>query len=338
MKAPSLPKHQNGLALISVLFITALVVAIITAISHKQTLDIQLTGNLVFRSQAFQYTKGAEVFASEMLFRDFEQDGAGKVVDGPKDYWITYGAALPIDDGLIEVELFDLQGLFNLNNLLDDEGKLEAAQLEYLKRLFSKVETDKDVTLPQEISEAIVDWIDEDNNTTGLGSEEGDYLIKAPAYRTPNYLMSSVEELMLIEGMTPARFDELSLHVSTLPEVATLINVNLAPKEVLLALNEAISETEIDSLISQREEDDGAFKTVSDFLAHQAFAGIDPPLDANNFTVFTSYFLLKSKVTLGDRVVQAYSILLRDPENGTTRVLSRNLSKRFEPSKPLLPL
>jgi general secretion pathway protein K len=328
------------MALISVLFITALVVAIITAISHRQTLDIQLTGNLVFRSQAFQYAKGAEIFASEMLFRDFEEDGAGNVIDGPNDYWVKYGAALPMDNGLIEVELYDLQGLYNINNLIDEDGKVEAQELEYLKRIFNAISMDEsyEIDIQPEIAESLADWVDQDNSTTGLGSEEGDYLIKAPAYRTPNYFIFSIDEIRLIQDISSNSADVLETLLSTLPTEASQINVNLAPGIVLQALDSQVQKAEIDNLISQREEDEGEFKNVNDFLAHPAFAGVTNALDASRFTVFSSYFLLKSRVTLGDRVVQMYSVLWRDPETGKTQVLNRDMSKRFKPKKPLLPI
>lgn len=329
---------NKGLALISVLFITALVVTIITAISHRQTLDIQLTSNLVFRTQAFLYAKGAEIYAAEMLFRDFEEDGAGKVVDGPNDYWVLYGAALPMDEGVIEVELFDLQGIFNINNLINGDGKVNQPKLEYFQRLISEVSTENQLNIPQEVSESIVDWIDSDDDTTGLGSEEGDYLIKSPAYRTLNYMLSSKDELALIEGMQPVFFNALSPVVATLPESATQININLAPKQVLMALAPGISSSDIDSLIEERSEKDKHFKDVNSFLSHQAFAGLSQSLDPNDFTVFSSYFLMKARVTLGDRVVQMYSVLWRNPQDGKTRVISRNMSKRFKPTKPLIPL
>ena len=329
--------HQKGLALVSVLFITALVVTIITAISHRQTLDIQLTGNLVFRTQAFQFAKGAEVFAAEMLYRDYEEDGAGKLVDGPEDLWVQYGAVLPMDDGVIEVELWDLQGLYNVNNLVDGNYKIIPDQLDYLTQLISKIADTNASTIPTEVAQSIADWIDEDDSATGLGSEEGDYLIKSPAYRTSNFLMSDSDELNLIEGVDHLVFAQISPFLTALPET-TKINVNLAPKEVLMAIDSKIQESDIDDLIATREEKDNAYKDVGTFLAHQAFAGLNPQPEKSLFSVHTNYFLLKSRVTLGDRVVQMYSVLFRDEKNGEVQVLTRNMSKRFTPQKPLLPI
>ena len=331
-------RKQQGMALISVLFITALVVAVITAIAHRQTLDIQLTSNTVFRSQAFFYAAGAEVFAQEMLFRDFKENDQGKLVDGPEDLWVVNGAALPVDDkGLIEVELYDLQSRFNLNNLIDANGKSIPLQLDQLKRLFTEVTTkhsDIDLELSTQFAESIVDWVDLNDTATGLGSEDGDYLVKNTPYRTANYLLQSTDELALIEGSGSKNIDILKKYVSALPEVGTPLNVNLASKEVLLSLDSTISASEVDQLILDREET--PFATVQEFLNHQALTQAKGNLNASSFSVFSNYFLLKSRISFGDRAVQLYSVLWRDESNGKTRIISRDMSKRFIPVKPIL--
>ncbi|GLQ31836.1 type II secretion system minor pseudopilin GspK [Litoribrevibacter albus] len=332
--------RQKGLALISVLFITALVVAIITAISHRQTIDIQLTGNLVFRTQAFQYIKAVEIMAEELMYQDYDyaQQQNKKFVDHLNEKWSTDRLLYPIEgrQGFLEAEIFDLQGKYNLNNLVDKNYKIIPTQFDYLKRLFSQISSTHTTTIPSEIPESIVDWLDEDNSSTGLGLEEGDYLIKDPAYRTLNFLFSSIDELMLIDKMKDY-FPLIAPHVSALPEQATLLNVNTMSREVILSLDPAITESDVDTLIKDRAGLNNGYEEVSDFLQHQAFAGISGKLNPNDFTVVSNYFLLKTRVTLGDRVVQSYSVLFRDSSNGKTQVISRDLSKRFIPNtnKPI---
>lgn len=334
--------HQRGLALVSVLFITALVVTIITAISHRQKLDIQLTSNLVFRTQAFQYIKSSEVLASQGLYVDWDRDNKkhGQPIDHLNKDIFTHKVLFPIENnqGAVEAELFDLQGLFNLNSLVDNNYKVVPAKLDQLKRLISKLAADNDIQIPTELAESIADWIDEDNSSTGLGHEESDYLVYSPAYRTLNYYFSSSDELMLMEDIqtNPIFFDILSPFLSALPESTTLLNVNTIPKEVILSLDPNISESDVDNLILDRKDEKEGYKDVNTFLQHQAFAGIQGTIDPKDFTVTTSFFLLKTRVFLGDRVVQAYSVLSRNPADGKTHVISRDLSKRYipDPKKP----
>ena len=79
------------------------------------------------------------------------------------------------------------------------------------------------------MTESIIDWIDEDNNVTGIGGAETAYYTSLDKpYRPANQLFASVSELRLVKGMT----EELYLHllplVSALPETDTQINVNTA--------------------------------------------------------------------------------------------------------------
>lgn len=333
--------NQSGLALVSVLFITALVVTIITAISHRQTLDIQLTSNLVFRTQAFQYLKAMEVYSIDLLQQDFSDNGT---LDSYNDDWYQYGLAIPLDDGVFaEAELWDIQGLYNVNNLVDNNFSAVQAQQDYLERLFQQISTNNTSTIEPEITQSIVDWIDIDDLSTGLGSEEGDYLVKTPAYRTANYFLSDVDELNLIEGVDFEVFNQIKDLLTALPTNSAKINVNFAPKEILMAIHPNVDESEIDNLIQDRttaqREEDREFTDVASFLAHPAFAGLSNPApSADNYQVHSNYFLLKARITLGDRVVQMHSVLYRDDSDGSTRVLTRNLSKRFNPVKPIAPI
>ena len=108
------------------------------------------------------------------------------------------------------------------------------------------------------------------------------------------------------------------------------------PVNFIRNFNEIQDELDITEVFQKIK--DGEFEDVNSFLAHPAFAGLTDPLDANDFTVSSNYFLMKGRVTLGDRVVQLYSVLWRDPKDGKTRVIARDLSKRFKPTKELIPL
>lgn len=56
--------------------------------------------------------------------------------------------------------------------------------------------------MTDEIAEAILDWVDEDMDTRAQGAEEGYYRSQSPAYRPSNAPLRSVEELLLVKGVT----------------------------------------------------------------------------------------------------------------------------------------
>lgn len=62
------------------------------------------------------------------------------------------------------------------------------------------------MTLPgmtEDIADAIMDWLDEDDETRALGAEAADYNILNPPYSPANGPLQSVEELLLVRGVTP---------------------------------------------------------------------------------------------------------------------------------------
>lgn len=55
-----------------------------------------------------------------------------------------------------------------------------------------------------EVADAILDWLDEDENPRPLGAEFADYYMNLqPAYKPANGPLSSIEQLLLVRGVTP---------------------------------------------------------------------------------------------------------------------------------------
>ncbi len=82
----------------------------------------------------------------------------------------------------------------NLNALMIAEEQQEDGGKELLKAL---------PAMTDEIAESILDWIDEDDDPRPLGAEVDYYSSLAPAYAPKNGPLESVEELLLVRGVTP---------------------------------------------------------------------------------------------------------------------------------------
>jgi type II secretory pathway component PulK len=107
---------------------------------------------------------------------DAEQLGAGM-------YWLV----IPDYDnpGLYTVGISDEAAKLNLNT----------ATLDMLMAL---------PNMTQDIAEAIIDWRDPDSDVTGIGGAEDDYYLSLPEpYYCKNGPFESVEELLLVKGITP---------------------------------------------------------------------------------------------------------------------------------------
>jgi type II secretory pathway component PulK len=89
--------------------------------------------------------------------------------------------------------LIDESSKINLNALLrlDTSGRVAFEMLMKLPNM------------TEEIADAIIDWIDPDDNPRPYGAESQTYLGGSPSYRCKNGPLDSVEELLLVRGVTP---------------------------------------------------------------------------------------------------------------------------------------
>lgn len=70
-------------------------------------------------------------------------------------------ACIPVEDGYVSGRLVDESGKFNLNNLLKSDGSVDDSARRWFERLLQRV------GLPAELSQAVIDWQDSDDEPTG---------------------------------------------------------------------------------------------------------------------------------------------------------------------------
>lgn len=311
---------QSGMALIMVLLSMALVVMMTAGMTKHQSVRIFKAGHYLAQTQGYSVALGVEAFAQQILVRDFESDReANEMVDSPDEVWARYAAVLPLDHGgVAEVQVDDLSGRINLNDLLTPAGQVHTLTRERLTRLLMALEiTDVHV-------DALIDWIDPDEETiSAYGAEDGQYLMANPPYRAANQPFASVTELRLIEGMTEEYYRLLRPHVAALPVSGTGINVNMATAQVLRSLHLQLTDAQVASVIERREAE--RFINVQDFLASPEFAGLG--LRPDGLKLNSMFFEVVSRVTWDDRVVDLVSTVYRSRE-GEVSVVSRDTGQK----------
>ncbi|WP_203140908.1 type II secretion system minor pseudopilin GspK [Marinobacter mangrovi] len=307
MRSPNASREQQGVALIMVLLAMALVVTLVAGMTQLQQLRIYKASHYLAQSQGKSIAFGAEAFAEQILSKDFEDDEEdGAHVDSPDEVWAKYSAVLPYEEnGVVEVQINDLGGRINLNNLVDATGAVNELTRDRLARLLLVLD------ISSVHVEALIDWIDDNDETVNAyGAEDGVYLGMDPPYRAANQPFASVSELRLINGMTEEAYRKLLPYVAALPVSGTTINVNMAPAPVLQALNENLTAAQVETVVEQREDE--PFETVQDFLALPAFAGLG--LNSNGLGVSTNFFDVASRITFNDRVFRLVTTIYRNPQ------------------------
>ena len=292
------PSRQRGVALITAILITALVSSVALNLAWDNALDMRRTMTLLYRDQAVQVAVGGESWVQSILRDDLaetETDHLGEI-------WASELPGLPVQSDVVQGELFgdiqDLQGRFNVNNLVDQNGEIDELALEQFRRLLIALELDP------RFAGIAADWIDA-NLEAGFpdGAEDAIYTGFIPAYRTPNLPITHATELAALEGMDKESFDILAPHIVALPG-RTGINVNTATAPVLQSLGENLSAADVESLISEREN--GGFADMQNTFSTLVDPEILPQLEET-----TSYFQLRLVVQIATVRIIYFSTLQR---------------------------
>ncbi|MGH8321961.1 MAG: type II secretion system minor pseudopilin GspK [Gammaproteobacteria bacterium] len=324
MKTPrSLPAEQRGVALLIALVIMAIAATISTGMIWNRELDLRRTSNIIQGDQAMEYALGAEAWAEQILRRDFQTSPG--ITNLTQD-WAMQLPPLPVQGGSIIGHMEDMQGLFNVNNLASSNPVQSTAALAQFQRLLVALNLDP------EIATAASDWVNAgDQPHYPGGAKDGFYSRLEPPYLTAEQPMTSISELLLVNGVTPQVYATLLPYVCALPlrapgsapdsaMTATAININTAPAPVIMSLNTGISADIAAAAIQTRTQQ--PFQSVAQLSqllgGIQVDRGITAPSPPNS-----SYFRLIVQVKIGSTQITLYSLLYRNPDNGATVAIRR---------------
>lgn len=305
--APGSRKRQSGVALLTAILIVAVATVIATNLLWLGSLDLRRTSSSLALDQELQYVMGAEAWVGDILQQDLEDSSES---DHLGEAWATQIEPLPIDGGFIYGTVVDLQGLFNLNNLVAPDGQADPIMLAQFERLLQLLEVD-----PM-IAGAVVDWIDPNLETTFPGGGEDDlYAGMDPQYRAANGMITTPSELMSISGFDAEIYARLAPYVTALP-TGTTLNVNTAPQLILASLSEDIDLAAAELLITERG--DAEFASVRESFQGLVSEEMLPRIDG-----VSEHFMLVGQVMIGETTLRMNSVLQRH-ESGRTRTLFRS--------------
>jgi len=290
------------------MLIVALASIAATSMLKQQHIDIRRAENMVRGDQLSLYIQAGENWARTVLTRDkFENE-----YDSLAEDWAKLDEPLSLKDGRIQVKVEDLQGRYNLNNLLDEEGRLSKPDLQQFQNLLVVLELDV------ELATAILDWIDADVNP-GLpaGAEDQDYLRLEKPYRAANAPFVSSSELLLVKGISREVFDKLEPYVTTLP-LRGEVNVNTATPAVLAAMISGMTLDEATSLVDGRP--DKGYQDIATFRGEQALSG----REITGIGVSSRFFLVQVNVELGRYNAARQSILARGEDDELASFVQRS--------------
>jgi type II secretory pathway component PulK len=269
--------------------------------------------------QAVLVAEGAESLAAYGLQQTFKENLSYTAVGQP---WSQPLPASEVTPGVtLEASLEDLQGRFNINDLVLTDGNTpNTAAIAAFQRLLTNLNLDP------KLAYYIVDWIDK--NTEPMdpdGAEDSVYMEMDPPYRTPNLPITSTSELLAMPGVTRAEFDTLSPYIVALP-LGVQINTCDAPGVVLDALtgHQQFS-SDPQQFQQDRTANGGCFPSPADVLTAAGdvqtgtvAGGVTPQGGgvqqsiSGLLTEKSNWFRLTSYVTLGTAEFSVYTLLYQD--------------------------
>ena len=295
---------NRGVALITAMLITALASMVAANLAWDNALDVRRTMVLLNHEQAVQVALGAESWVIGILHQDLEDSET----DHLGEIWAIALPGLPIDGGEVTGTIEDLQGRFNVNNLIDDNGEVVPESLERFRGLLIALELDP------RFAGIAADWIDSNIEAAFPdGAEDPIYTGIIPPYRTANQSLTSASEFAALEGMTRESFNILRPHITALPG-RTNININTATGPVLQSLDENLSAADVERLLAERES--AGFADIQ-----STFSSLVTPDVLNTLDESTNYFQLKVVVRIDTVRVTLYSVLQRGPQGSVAPIL-----------------
>ena len=309
---------QRGIALLTILVMVALATILAATIAKRQTNTSENTGYLMRQDQSLLYAKSAEAFFSELLIQDSDN---GSSIDHLQENWAKPMPAFPVEDGFISGRLLDESGKFNLNNLLKADGSVDDSARRWFEKLLQRV------GLPAELSQAVIDWQDADDETTGaMGAESNYYQGLDPSYLASNTRFHQVEELKLVRGFEGKNYDLIAPYVTALPE-ATKINMNTAAPLLLASIDPKLDVKTLEQELKAKQAELTYFNSLEDLWKLNAFSGIEPQNKTDAAACLDSksnYFTAQIEVVLSERKRQFSSAMMRKDKQVT--VYSRSLA------------
>lgn len=288
--------RQSGFALVLALGVVALAAVAATAIITIESGWVRRSQLQTDMAQAQLAVRAGLDWTRALLY----QDGRASAVDHAGEAWAAKLAPVAIEGGRLSGGIEDQQALFNLNNLVQG-GQAVPAQMVRFRRLLALLD------LPTELAEALADWMDADGEPREHGgAEDAYYLGLSTPYLAANQGLADVGELASVRGYDEGVRARLRPFVTALP-VATPVNVNTAPAEVLAMQVDGMRLDEAHALVAARSGTH--FAVPADFVRRLPRGLV---VDAADISVGSNYFLVRARASVGEVEARASALLARE--------------------------
>ena len=317
--------RQRGAALLTAMIIVALVATLAGSMVWQQWRAIQVEAAERARTQSAWILSGALDWARLILREDANNRASGNVDHLGEPWAVPLAEArlstfLAADknntddapDAFLSGTITDAMARYNLTNLLDLTGGIDPHELASIERLCETVGVSKDIAT--RIAVGLRDAAPPVPPAPGASAPPP----TPPA--DPPLMPQSASQLgwLGIDAESLRALDPyIILIIDTLRAPSTaLVNVNTAPREVLVAVVDKLDLATAERIVQSRQR--VPLKGIGDLTA--LVPGV-PPASLNRLAFASNYFQVRGRLRLGDVVLEQRSLVKRTAQ--TVVVLQR---------------
>lgn len=316
MRTRPAPLHrQRGVAVITALLLTTLAITLVASLFWQQQVQVRSIENQRLQLQKQWILRGALDWAGLILREDakyssvdtLDEPWAVPLAETRLDQYVeNVRADADIADAALSGSISDAQARYNLTNLCPN-GAINPAEVAAFERLLNNVK------LNPALAQATADVMAAAQRkpevaAANSGSQSGPQPMN----------LTQLDDLLAVPGFSPEMLDKLKDFVIFLP-LATPVNVNTAPVEVLAARIKSLSLSDATALLASRNT--ASFRDLADF-AHRLPGRFDGLRTGKSFSasaseasVTTHYFLVNGKVRMNRAGLEVQALIERNGAN-----------------------
>jgi general secretion pathway protein K len=322
--------NENGVALLLTIWVLALLSVIVGEFCHAMRTEVNITRNFKEKTEAYYIGKAGIMQAVVELIRIETTPPVIVNVEEtqplPEEEKIEWRINIPMQDipfgaGAFSVKIENEAGKININ-------KADQNLLRMMLNSFELDDNEKDI-----IVDSILDWRDKDDLRRMYGAEDEYYQSLAEPYHARNDDFESVEELLLVRGITPEIYNgRLKDIVSVYTEKDDIrpfrsrrqrvgrnnndlsynkININYASQAMLLTLPQMTEEL-VREIINFRKEKDLTMPDVLEIVGAGAYTELAPYITTSR-DAKSPFFTIVSegKSQLGGTITHHFEVTLK---------------------------
>ena len=270
-KVRKISKENSGIILLIVLWILVILTTLAMSLGRNTTINLSLTKHEIAKTKARYFAWAGFVYALEQI-RLNSQDQSSNEADTLYHCGIHRNSQTSLEDlfkkhalkdGHFDVAYLDSDGKV-CYGLQDEERRINinGLTIENVRMLSSLIVLlGFDESVANTIAYSLIDWEDQDTAVShpSYGAEDDYYMSLTHPFHSKNMPFDSVEELLLVRGMTKEILKKIRNYITIFPKDRRFyVNIDTAPRLVLQALTRsltgAVTNTDIadaDSLVNK---------------------------------------------------------------------------------------